>query len=127
MKQLLPLALAALALPLAACQKKAPEVVDTTAPDPDAAELANRAPVELPPAMQAQTTQRCADGSLLYVDFFTGNKLVDVRTAKDKPGTRLKSETEGGPYTADGGWKLTGGQKNVTVTGPGIGTKTCHT
>ena len=126
MKHLLPL-VAALALPLAACnQAKGPEVVDTTAPDPDAAALANAAPVELPPAMRKQTTQRCADGSLVYVDFFQGDKQVLVRTEKDGAPTRLTAPEAGQPYSAEGGWKLTGSDDAVEVTTP-TGAKTCHT
>lgn len=127
MLKLLPLAVAALVLPLTACKQKGPEVVDTTAPDPDAAALANRAPIELPPAMQAQTTQRCADGSLVYVDFFQGGKIVDVRTDKAGPATRLTAPAEGDPFVADGGWSLTGTQTRVTLTAPGKPAKTCHT
>ncbi len=127
MTKLLPLALAAFALPLAACnQNKAPEVVDSTAPDPMAAELANRAPVELPPAILAQTTQRCADGSLVYVDFFQGDKQVLVRTEKDGTPTVLKAPEAGQPYVAEGGWKLTGSDSAVEVTTP-QGSKSCHT
>ena len=55
---LLPAAAALLAL--AACNNKPaqPEVVDTN-PDPMATQLANRAPVELPPAIKAEKTFRC--------------------------------------------------------------------
>ncbi|HEX8415888.1 MAG TPA: hypothetical protein VF637_18690 [Sphingomicrobium sp.] len=124
MKMLLPLAAAALSL--AACQQGAPEVVETN-PDPMAAELANRPAVELPPAMVAQTTQRCADGSLVYVDFFEGSKQVDVRTEKGGAATRLTAAEAGGAYEAAGGWKLTGTDKNVTLTSPGKAAKSCHT
>ena len=100
MKSLLPLVAA---LALAACNNnQSPEVVDTTAPDPDAAALANAAPVELPPAMRKQTTQRCADGSLVYVDFFQGDKQVLVRTERNGAPTVLKAPAAGEPYTADG-------------------------
>ena len=124
MKSLLPLVAA---LALAACNNnQSPEVVDTTAPDPDAAALANAAPVELPPAMRKQTTQRCADGSLVYVDFFQGDKQVLVRTEKNGTPTVLKAPAAGEPYTADGGWKLSGTDSAIELTSP-AGSKTCHT
>src|SRR3546814_11259279 len=69
-------------LVLAGCQQKA-ETVTTTAPDPMAAELANAAPVELPPSMKASVAFRCKDNSLAFVDFFSGDKLANLRTKKD--------------------------------------------
>src|SRR3546814_4616849 len=56
---------AAAILVLAGCQQKA-ETVTTTAPDPMAAELANAAPVELPPSMKASVAFRCKDNSLAF-------------------------------------------------------------
>ena len=126
MKNALSLAIAAAAaLTLAACENK-PEEVTSTAPDPMASQLANAAPVELPPAIQASVTLRCNDNSLLIADFFQGEKQVQVRTEKGGPATMLKAAEAGQPYEAEGGWKLTGNAKNVSVTIPGKGSKTCH-
>lgn len=124
-KLLLPL-VAALALsPLAAC-KPAAEVVDTRAPDPMKNKLANAAPVELPPAITATVTFRCQPGNtLMYVEFFNNDKQVNVRTEKGGKPTKLLAPEAGQPYTAEGGWKLTGTPKAATIVAPGIGTKTC--
>lgn len=121
---LLPAAAALLAL--AACNNKPaqPEVVDTN-PDPMATQLANRPPVELPPAIKADKTFRCKDNSLLYVTFFDGDKLAFVRTEKTGAPNRLTAAKAGDPLTADGGWKLTGTPSNITITRPGKGTLTC--
>ena len=73
-KPLLSTAAAVALLALAACNNdnKAQEV-DTVAPDPMASAMANAAPVELPPAIQASVTFRCQPGNtLLFVDFFEG-------------------------------------------------------
>jgi hypothetical protein len=112
---------------LAACNSKpqTPEVIDTN-PDPMAAELANRAPVELPPAMTADESMRCQPGNiLLYVTFFQGDKLTFVRTEKGGEIHRLTAEKAGDPLTAEGGWKLVGNEKNATITVPGKGEFKC--
>lgn len=111
---------------LSACDqtKPAPEVVDTTAPDPRAAEIANRAPIELPPAVTDEVTFRCKDNSLVYVSFFSGEKQAQLKTAKDAAAVMLHAEEKGKPYIADG-YSLTGTPKNITLTQPGKGALTC--
>jgi hypothetical protein len=112
---------------LSACDANSNQamVVDTVAPDPMATQLANAAPVELPPAMTASVTFRCKDNSLIYVDFFKGEKQVTVRTDKTASPTLLKAPEAGQPYTADSGYALEGTAKAVTVTVPGKGEKSC--
>ncbi|MEZ0495718.1 hypothetical protein [Sphingomonas sp. IW22] len=124
MKNILPLAAAAAALSLAACNNE-PEVIDTRPRDPYAAELANAAPVELPPAMKASVSFRCKDNSLLYVDFFQGDKLANLRTEKGGTPTALTAEEAGQPLTAEG-YSLTGDEENITVKVPGKDEMTCH-
>jgi hypothetical protein len=120
------IAAAAIALlSLAACENK-PEEVSSTAPDPMASQLANAAPVELPPAISESVTLRCGDNSLVYVDFFQGNKQVQLKTEKTGPATMLKAPEAGQPFEAAGGYKLTGTPKNVDVTVPGKGARNCH-
>ncbi|MBB5710660.1 hypothetical protein [Sphingomonas xinjiangensis] len=122
----LPIFAAAVAiLSLSACENK-PEEVSSTAPDPMASQLANAAPVELPPAIASSVTLRCNDNSLLFVDFFQGDKQVQVKSEKAGKATMLKAPEAGQPYVAEGGYKLTGTAKNVDVTLPGSGSKTCH-
>lgn len=111
---------------LAACNSHpTPEVVDTN-PDPMKNELANRAPVELPPAIKADKTMRCQPGNvLIYVTFFEGDKLAFVRTEKTGPINRLTAAKAGDPLTGEGGWKLTGTPTSAKVTEPGKGEFTC--
>ena len=112
-------------LSLAACENK-PEEVSSTAPDPMASQLANAAPVELPPAISESVSLRCGDNSLVYLDFFQGNKQVQLKTEKTGPATMLKASEAGQPFEAAGGYKLTGTPKNVNVTLPGKPAKNCH-
>ena len=127
MKSLLPLIVAAPLLALAACnsQPSQPEVVDTN-PDPMANILANRAPVELPPAIKSDKTFRCKDQSLAFVTFFQGDKQVNVRLKQGDTPVKLTSPAAGEPLTAEGGWKMTGDEKNITLTTPKKAAQTCH-
>lgn len=125
-KLLLSLATASVALALTACGEPEPEVVDSRAPDPLAAEKAKKGPVELPPSIRASVSFRCEDNSLLYVDFFNGDKLANIRLdKKDGLPTQLRAENAGDPYTGSD-YTLKGDEKNVTLTKPGGGTLSCH-
>ena len=126
MKSFLPL-LAAPLMALAACnsQPSKPEVVDAN-PDPMANQIANAAPVELPPAIRADKTFRCSDSSLVAVTFFQGDKQVLVRAPSTAKPTRLTAPEAGKPYTAEGGWTLSGDEKTITLTAPGKKGLSCH-
>ena len=118
-------AAAAALLSLAACNQNKPEEVSSITPDPQAEALKNAPKVELPPSIAASKSMRCGDNTLVFVDFFQGDKQVQIKTAKDGPGTMLKASAAGEPYVADGGFKLTGNAKTATVVTPNEGTRTC--
>ncbi|WP_242150887.1 hypothetical protein [Sphingomonas sp. BAUL-RG-20F-R05-02] len=123
MKKLL-LPAAALALvSLAACDNK-PTVVSTTAPDPNAAELAKRGPVELPPMMTKEVTFRCKDQSVHIVDFFQGDKQVLIKPAKEGSVTTLTADKAGDPYKGSG-YEMTGGPDGITLTEPNKPAQAC--
>ena len=125
MRPLLPAAAAIALLSLAACDNK-PEVVDSRAPDPLAEQLKNAPAVELPPAIKASVSMRCQPGNaLVFAEFFEGDKLVRVRTEKDGKSTDLNAPEAGQPFTAEGGYTLTGTSKSATVQLPGKGKLTC--
>ncbi|MDG5489539.1 hypothetical protein NYR55_13020 [Sphingomonas sp. BGYR3] len=124
MKKLPLLAAAAMAAAtLAACQSE-PEVVSSRAPDPYAEAKKKAGPVELPPSIRETVTFRCKDNSLVYVDFFNGDKLANIKTDPKGTPTQLRAAAPGEAFTADG-YSLTGDAKNVTVTLPGKGELTC--
>lgn len=127
MQKLAFLPLAASLFALAACNSEPskPQVIDSN-PDPMASQLANATPIELPPAIKADKTMRCKDGSLVYVTFFTGDKQAVVRTEKNGTPTMLKGEGGEAPLSAEGGWKLTGTPTEITLTRPGKGALSCH-
>lgn len=120
----LPLAAAA-AFALSACGQQAPEELDTRAPDPLASQLANRAPVELPPAVKASVTFRCKDNSLVYVDFFEGDKLANFRAKQGDAPVRVSAETAGEPMTGEG-YTVSGTPSRIELTQPGKSQQTCN-
>lgn len=121
-----PLIAAAVALlSLAACDRK-PEEVSSTTPDPQAEALKNAPKVELPPTIAASVSMRCKDNSIVFAEFYQGDKQVLIKESKDGPGTILKAPEAGQPYVAEGGYKLTGNAKNATVEVPGKGSRACH-
>lgn len=124
MRPLLPAAAVAL-LALAACNQE-PEVVSDKAPDPLAEQLKNAPKVELPPAIKASVSMRCQPGNaLVFAEFFEGDKLVKIRTEQNGPATDLKAPEAGQPFTAEGGYTVTGDSKSATVELPGKGKLTC--
>lgn len=122
--QLLPLSAAAALMTLTACGQSQPEVVDNKAPDPIAAQVAQAAPVELPPAVKDSRSYRCKDNSIIYVDFLADDKSANLRTEKAAAPTPLKAEAPGEPYKFDG-FELVGSGPSVTATIPGKGTQAC--
>jgi len=122
------IALASLAL--VACQQET--IVANEQPDPMASELANAAPVELPPAIAASKTYRCKDNSLVQIDWLADNKGAYVHRA-DRTQTHVKpaEPVEGQPastdLTAEGGYVLKGNAtaSTVNLTMPGKGAQVC--
>jgi hypothetical protein len=83
---------------LAACNSE-PEVVGGPA-DPQADALKNAPAVELPPSIAASRTYRCADNSLVYIDFFS-NDTATVRASQDGERHQL-AKAESGAFEANG-------------------------
>ena len=123
-------------LALAACNNT------ETPADGDAEDAATAeetaAPIEMPPPITASTTYRCADNTILYVDFLGDNVAADIRVGeKTAPAVRVtapEAETaaEGeeaapaGPMkSADGETTLSGSGKQINVQLAGKGAQTC--
>ena len=94
--------------------------------DPQAAELANAAPVELPPALKASKSYRCKDNSLVYIDFMADDLTAHLKTDKAGAITNLKAPEKGQAFVSeDGATKVDGSGATVTVTVPGKGAESC--
>jgi len=119
---LLAAAASAALLALSACQQAEPEVVN--AYDPQADELANAAPVELPPSIIASRTYRCRDNSLVYVTFYS-NDTARIRTSENGPETTLTAEGGTPPYRAPG-YSVAANADNTNITAPGKNNLSCR-
>lgn len=106
------------ALALAACE---PETIDgNERPDPMASELANAAPVELPPAIAASKTYRCKDNSLVQIDWLAQDKGAYVHgNGQTQTWVKRAEPVEGQPantdLVAEGGYVLKGNATASTV------------
>ena len=126
-------------LALAACNKS-----ETPATSETDTAAATAAPVELPPAITASGTYRCADNTILYVDFLGANEAADIRVG-DKAATAVRvtaaapvapaadaaaapaaEAAPAGPMkSADGESSLSGEGKQINVKLAGKGAQTC--
>jgi hypothetical protein len=114
----------AASLSLTACDVEPETLEGPGVADPQAEQLSNAAPVELPPAIAASRTYRCKDNSLLYADFYTNNSVNIRLGSREEMPTQLTSEGEGKPFVADG-YSLSANAATVTFTAPGKGTQSC--
>jgi hypothetical protein len=108
-------------------------IEDKGPPDPMAQDLANAAPVELPPAIASSKTYRCKDNSVVTIDWLAGDKGAYVHgegTAQTwvKPAEPVEGKPASAELTAEGGYALTGeaAANSISVTLPGKGKRACH-
>jgi hypothetical protein len=113
---------AAALLSLAGCNSE-PETIVAGPVDPLANEIANAAPVKLPPAVSASVPFRCKDNSVAFVDFFDGS-FVNYRAKRGDAPVHLDKKAEGEGF-AGNGYELTGTPESITLTTPTGGTQTC--
>jgi hypothetical protein len=121
-------ALAAVAL--AACQQET--IVAGEQPDPMKEDLANAAPIELPPAIAASKTYRCKDNSLVQIDWLAQDKGAYVHGDGQaqthlKPAAPVEGQPASTDLTAEGGFVLKGNAtaSTVTLTLPGKAAQAC--
>lgn len=105
---------------LGACK---PETVTSADNDPDAAALNAAVPVELPPMVTQSRTYRCADASLVYVDFLSNNTAL-YRTEKGGAATTLTSPEAGKPYIAEG-YSVSSDGPQVEIAAGGKAAQSC--
>jgi len=115
-----------LLLSLAGCNNQ-PTNLEAGSTDDMQKQLATAKPVSLPPSIAATKSLRCADNSVVFVDFYSDGKSAGIHLKKDSPPTIVKADAAGKPMTADGGYALDGTQtaSSVKVTLPGKPAQTC--
>jgi hypothetical protein len=124
-------------LALAACNKTETPAVDAEAEAAKVAEAAE--PLPMPPSITASSTYRCADNTILHVDFLGKNEAADIRVG-DKAATpvrvtasKAEAPEEGaaeaaptGPMKSeDGKTTLAGSGKQINVKLADKGGQTC--
>lgn len=116
----------ALLLSLSACDNSSHTISGDDADDQKEA-VAHAKPVELPPSIQASKSYRCKDNSVVFIDWFSGDKQAGVKTKKDGTETMLKADAPGTEKTAEGGYALTGtaAAPSIDLTLPGKGKQSC--
>lgn len=108
-------------LALAACNNNEPEVVGGPT-DPQAEELANAAPVKLPPAMVASHSYRCSgDNSVIYIDWYDDGS-ARVKKDRNSVGDKMTAAEGSSTLTGEGLPSLTGSADAGSVT---YGGKSC--
>ncbi len=125
-------------LALAACNSSTTPT--TTENTTDSAAVA-AAEIEMPPAITATGTYRCADNSILYVDFLGQNEAADIRVGdKSAIAVRVTAPKADAPVagavptpaepaaplvSADGQSSLSGSGKQINVKLADKGAQTC--
>jgi hypothetical protein len=113
-------------LMLAACNSK-PTTINQIDSDDMKTAVANAAPVTLPPAISATKSFRCADNSVVFVDFYSDNQSAGIHLKKDSPPSVVKAPAAGQPMVATGGYSLDGTAtaSSVKIGVPGKTAQSC--
>ena len=109
-------------LTLSACGE--PETVGPADNDPQKEALAKATPKQLPPSIQVSRVYRCADNSLVYVDFYT-NQTAQVRTSEGGTPTTLTTPGGTAPYVAEG-FSVAANAERTNIAVPGRGSQSCR-
>ena len=89
-------------------------------------QIANAAPVELPPAVTDSGIYRCKDNSVVYVDFLGDKTEANVRTSKEGTPTHVKAEAADKPMTGGNGFSVSGSGKTVQIAVNGGAAQSCN-
>ena len=119
-------------LALAACNKSETPAADA---DAEAATAATAEPLPMPPSITASNVYRCADGTVLNVDFLGKNEAADIRVG-DKTAAAVRvnapkaeagaTEAPAGPMKSeDGKTSLSGSGAQINVKLADKGAQSC--
>jgi hypothetical protein len=117
----------AAAAALAGCNKESHTIV-AGPPGDNESNVAANGPVALPPSIVATKLYRCADNSVVTVDYLSDNKSANVHVGKETTSTQVTAPAPGQPMTAPGGYSVegsaTGSSAKIAV--PGHSAQTCN-
>lgn len=129
MKHLPLIALGATAALLSACHSTSD--TNATAPANATADAGNSAlpaapaaPMALPPAIANTQSYRCADGSVVAVDFMTDGTSAHLHPTPDASPIDLAAPEAGKPFTGNG-YTVSGTGATISYTAPGKSAQSC--
>ncbi|MET0361793.1 MAG: hypothetical protein ABW048_08595 [Sphingobium sp.] len=108
---------------LAACGQTPVEGGNGATADPMADQLANAAPVAMPPSIKSSKTYRCKTGALVKVDFLDDDLSANI-TPDGASTVALKAAEKGKAFEGEG-YKVEGTASPLTITLPGKGAELC--
>lgn len=91
--------------------------------DPMAEELANAAPVAMPPSIKSGKTYRCKSGGLVKVEFLDDDLTANI-TPEGASVVSLKAAEKGKAFEG-AGYKVEGSASPLTITLPGKSAESC--
>jgi hypothetical protein len=115
----------AAAAALAGCNKES-HTINPNLPDDEDNQIANAAPIDLPPPIAASKIYRCKDNSVVHIDWLADKQTANIRSGDNGAATQVKAPAAGEPMVAEGFvLKGTAEASSVTLTRPGTGAETC--
>jgi len=112
---------------LAGCNKQS-HTIDGNSPDSGESNSAKNATVQLPPSILSTKLYRCADNSVVTVDYLSDNKSANVHVGEGAA-TQVTAAEPGKPMTAAGGYSVEGGpaSSSAKIAVPGHPAQSCNT
>ena len=116
----------AAAAAIAGCNKENHTIVSGP-PGYDTNTSAN-ANVQLPPSIVATKLYRCADNSVVTVDYLSDSKTGNVRAGKETTSVQVAAAEPGQPMTGAGGYSVEGSptSSSAKIAVPGHPAQTCN-
>jgi hypothetical protein len=115
----------AAAAALAGCHK---HTIVSGPPGEEDNNIVANANVQLPPSIVATKLYRCADNSVVTVDYLSDNKSGNVRAGKSTTSVQVTAPEAGQPMTAEGGYSVEGSatSSSAKIAVPGHAAQTCN-
>lgn len=112
---------------LAGCNKENHTIVSGPT-DSGESNSAKNATVQLPPSILATKLYRCADNSVVTVDYLSDNKSANVHVGQGAA-TQVTAAEPGKPMSAAGGYSVEGGptSSSAKIAVPGHPAQSCDT
>lgn len=109
---------------LAGCHK---HTIIAGSPDSGESNVATNAKIQLPPSIVGTKLYRCADNSVVTVDYLSDNKSANVHVGEAT--TPVTAAEAGKPMSAAGGYSVDGSptSSSAKIAVPGHPAQTCNT